>query len=166
MPFPLIAADAWLHGDDGDAAEMMATLIAAEGSPSPRPRQRMAMRAPDVVLLDLVLPDGSGMELVADIKALPHAEVVLITGHASVETSVQALRMGAADYLTKPLNMKQLRGVLSRVRQALRWAHDAEALTGMLEAEGHFGLLWGRSPPMRHVYEQILRVSGTASRCL
>jgi two-component system response regulator AtoC len=153
--------------DERDAAEMMATLIAAEGytvataGSLASARRQIALRSPDVVLLDLMLPDGSGMDLVADIKALPHAEVVLITGHASVPTSVQALRMGAADYLTKPLNMQQLRGVLSRVRKPYALGHDAEALTGMLEAEGHFGLLWGRSAPMRHVYRQILRVSGT-----
>ena len=157
--------------DEKDAAEMMAALIAAEGytvalaHSMADARRQMAIRAPDVVLLDLLLPDGSGMQLVADIKAQPataHAEVVLITGHASVETSVQALRMGAADYLTKPLNLKQLRGVLSRVRKPSTLGHDAVALRTLLEEEGHFGLLWGRSAPMRRVYEQILRVSGTA----
>ena len=157
--------------DEKDAAEMMAALIAAEGytvalaHSMADARRQMAIRAPDVVLLDLLLPDGSGMQLVADIKAQPataHAEVVLITGHASVETSVQALRMGAADYLTKPLNLKHLRGVLSRVRRPSTLGNDAVALRALLEGEGHFGLLWGRSAPMRRVYEQILRVSGTA----
>ncbi|MDB5851209.1 MAG: sigma-54-dependent Fis family transcriptional regulator, partial [Rhodoferax sp.] len=157
--------------DDKDTAEMMTALIAAEGytvavaHSMGEARRQMALRAPDVVLLDMVLPDGSGMELVADIKAsadTSHAEVVLITGHASVETSVQALRMGAADYLTKPLNLKQLRGVLSRVRRPSTLGNDSVALRAMLEGEGHFGLLWGRSAQMRRVHDQILRVSGTA----
>jgi two-component system response regulator AtoC len=153
--------------DERDAAEMMAALIANEGytvataGSLAAARRQMALRTPNVVLLDLVLPDGSGMDLVPDIKHLHQAEVVLITGHASVATSVQALRMGAADYLTKPLNMQQLRGVLSRVRRPYTLGHDAQALADVLEAEGHFGLLWGRSAPMRHVHEQILRVSGT-----
>jgi DNA-binding response OmpR family regulator len=55
------------------------------------------------VLLDLMLPDGNGMQLFEDAKALQNTEVVLITGHASLETSIQALRLGAADYLVKPL---------------------------------------------------------------
>ena len=157
--------------DEKDAAEMMSALIAAEGYTVAvahsifDARRQMALRTPDVVLLDLVLPDGSGMQLVADIKAdadTAGVEVVLITGHASVETSVQALRMGAADYLTKPLNLKQLRGVLSRVRRPSTLGNDSVALKATLEAEGHFGLLWGRSPQMRRVHEQILRVSGTA----
>ena len=75
------------------------------------------MQVPDVVLLDLMLPDGNGLGLVDQVKSQGRSEVVLITGHASVETSVQALRLGAADYLTKPLNIKQLRGVLSRLRR-------------------------------------------------
>ncbi len=154
--------------DEGDSAEMVAALIAAEGfsvsvaASLREARRRMAMQAPDLVLLDLVLPDGNGMELVNDVKALPNAEVVLVTGYASVETSVQALRLGAADYLIKPLNVKQLRGVLARVRRPSTLHADAADLQQSLESAGHFGLLWGRAAPMRRVYDQILRVSGTA----
>jgi DNA-binding NtrC family response regulator len=108
-----------------------------------------------------MLPDGSGMQLIEDIRALPSTEVVLITGHASVESSVQALRLGAADYLVKPLNIKQLKGMLSRVRKPSTLSADAAGMHAMLEEAGHFGLLWGRSDVMRRVYDQILRVSGT-----
>ncbi len=154
--------------DEKDSAEMMAALIAAEGfsvatAGSLRDaRRRIAMQRPDIVLLDLVLSDGSGIELVDEIKALPASEVVLITGHASVETSVQALRMGAADYLTKPLSLQQLRSVLARARKPSTLRADAAGLFEALECNGHFGLLWGRSAPMRRVYEQIVRVAGTA----
>ena len=154
--------------DEADAAEMVAALIFAEGfsvavaGSLAEARRQMALQAPDLVLLDLVLPDGNGMELVNDVKALPNAEVVLATGYASVETSVQALRLGAADYLTKPLNVKQLRGVLSRLKRPSTLHSDAADLQQTLETDGHFGLLWGRAAPMRRVYEQILRVSGTA----
>ena len=154
--------------DEADSAEMVAALIAGEGfsvavaGSLREARRQMAMQAPDVVLLDLMLPDGNGMELFNDIKLLPNAEVVLITGYASVETSVQALRLGAADYLVKPINLKQLRGVLSRVKRPSTLHADAADLQATLESDGHFGLLWGRAGPMRRVYEQILRVSGTA----
>lgn len=153
--------------DEADAAEMIAALIATEGftvataGSLKDARRQMALQEPDVVLLDLVLPDGNGMQLVDEVKALPGAEVVLITGHASVETSVQALRLGAADYLVKPLNVKQLRGVLSRVRRPSTLRNDIGDLRTMLETDGHFGLLWGQSPPMRQVYERIVRVAGT-----
>jgi two-component system response regulator AtoC len=154
--------------DDADIAEMMAALISGEGfsvataGTIREARSRMALQEPDVVLLDLMLPDGSGISLVEAVKALPSCEVVLITGYASVESSVQALRLGAADYLVKPINVKQLRGILSRVRRPSTLHADGADMQTMLEVEGHFGLLWGRSPAMRHVYQQILRVSGTA----
>lgn len=161
MPHALIVED------EADAAEMMAALIADEGftvatAGSLRDaRRKMSLQPPDLVLLDLFLPDGSGMQLVDDVKGLPNAEVVLITGHATLETSVQALRLGAADYLVKPLNMKQLKGILSRVRKPSTLNADAADMQAALEDDGHFGLIWGRSGIMRRVYEQILRVSGT-----
>ncbi|MEO6626422.1 MAG: sigma-54 dependent transcriptional regulator [Burkholderiaceae bacterium] len=154
--------------DDEDTAEMLAELMAAEGfsvgtANSLRAARRMlALQPPDVVLLDLMLPDGNGMDLMDEIRALPQAEVVLVTGHASVETSVQALRLGAADYLTKPLNIKQFRGVLSRLKRPSTLRSDAAGLQLTLDTDGHFGLMWGRSAPMRRVHEQILRVAGTA----
>src|SRR5438552_5251071 len=154
--------------DEADSAEMMAALIESEGftvatAGSLRDaRRQFALQEPDIVLLDLMLPDGNGMQLFDDAKQLANTEVVLITGHASLETSSQALRLGASDYLVKPLNMKQLHGILSRVTKPSTLRAEADTLQSGLETEGHFGLLWGRSAGMRRVYEQILRVSGTA----
>ena len=159
---------ALLVDDDSDAAETMAMLIANEGftvatAGSLRDaRRQIALQEPDIVLLDLMLPDGSGMELFNDAKQLSNTELVLITGHASLETSIQALRLGAADYLVKPMSLKQLQGVLSRVTKPSALKAAAGDLESVLEAEGHFGALWGRSAPMRKVYQQIVRVAGTA----
>lgn len=154
--------------DEADSADMMAALIATEGftvatAGSLRDaRRQLALQEPDVVLLDLMLPDGSGMDLLEDSKALANTEVVLITGHASLDTSIQALRLGAADYLIKPVNVKQLSGILSRLIKPATLKAEACELMDSLDKEGHFGQLWGRSPAMRRIYEQILRVSGTA----
>ena len=159
---------ALLVDDDADAAETMAMLIANEGftvatAGSLRDaRRQMALQEPDIVLLDLMLPDGSGMELFNDAKHLPNAELVLITGHASLDTSIQALRLGAADYLVKPMSLKQLQGVLSRVTKPSALKAVAGDMESVLESEGHFGALWGRAAPMRRVYQQIVRVAGTA----
>ena len=70
---------------------------------------------PDVVLIDLHLPDGNGMELLEELSAFPGTEVVLITGKASVETAVEALRRGASDYLVKPLDLGRIKTVLANV---------------------------------------------------
>ena len=60
-------------------------------------REEIAAQQPDILLIDLELPDGSGLDLVDDFEGTASPEVVLITGHASVETAVEALRRGAAD---------------------------------------------------------------------
>ncbi len=159
---------ALLVDDDADAAETMAMLIASEGftvataGSLREARRQMSLQEPDIVLLDLMLPDGSGMELFNDAKSLPNAELVLITGHASLDTSIQAFRLGAADYLVKPMSLKQLQGVLSRVTKPSAMKAAAGDLETQLEREGHFGGLWGRSAAMCRVYQQIVRVAGTA----
>jgi len=154
--------------DDADSAEMMAALIASEGFTAATAhtlrdaRRHLAMREPDIVLLDLHLPDGSGMDLFKEPETLANTEVVLITGHASLETSIQALRMGAADYLIKPINIKQLQGILGRVMKPSALKAEITEMKTEFEKTGRFGHMWGRSPAMQRVYEQISRVAGTA----
>ena len=107
--------------DDIDSAASLRALIAGEhftvavANNLRDARRQIALQQPDILLLDLRLPDGNGIDLLADPEVVANSEVVLCTGHASIETSVQALRLGAADYLVKPINLKQLQGVLSRV---------------------------------------------------
>src|SRR5205085_3181787 len=75
----------------------------------------MSRLQPDVLLTDLQLPDGQGIELVNDLESKETTEVVLITGHASVESAVQALRLVATDYMVKPVDVERLRCVLRLV---------------------------------------------------
>ena len=166
MPHALIV------DDDPDTSETLAMLVATQGftvataSSLREARRQMVLQEPDILLLDLMLPDGSGMELFREAKALTNTEVVLMTGHASLDTSIEALRLGAADYLVKPTHMTQLQGVLSRVTKPSALIGEAAEMHEVLEREGHFGQLWGRSAPMREVYEQITRVAGTSATVL
>jgi DNA-binding NtrC family response regulator len=154
--------------DEVDSAQMMAALIATENftvataNTLRDARRQIALQQPDIVLLDLQLPDGNGMELFEDPDLIAQSEVVLITGHATLETSIQALRLGAADYLIKPVNIKQLQGILSRVMRPSALKAELSAMNAEWERTGHFGDLWGRSPPMQRIYEQISRVAATA----
>jgi DNA-binding NtrC family response regulator len=129
-------------------------------------RSNMAERRPDVVLLDLLLPDGSGIELFDGMKNRANVEVILITGHASIESSIEALRLGAADYLIKPVNVKQLRAILSRVARPADLKTEIGALRDELRRLGRFGRLQGTSPSMQQVYDQIERVAPTAATVL
>jgi two-component system, NtrC family, response regulator AtoC len=154
--------------DDTDSAETLALLIADEGftvataGTLREARRQIALQEPDVVLVDLVLPDGSGMDLVNEAKLLPNTDVVLVTGHASFDSSIQALRNGAVDYIVKPVGLKHLQEVLMRVARPVPIKADLNDLQKTFESEGHFGDLWGRSAPMWRVYEQIRRVARTS----
>lgn len=154
--------------DDVDSAQMMAALIATESftvasaHSLSEARRQIALQQPDIILLDLKLPDGNGMELFADQELLANSEIVLITGHASLETSIQALRLGATDYLVKPVHIKHLQGILSRVTRPSALKEEVAGLAAELDRSGHFGKLWGRAAPMQRVYEQISRVAGTS----
>jgi two-component system, NtrC family, response regulator AtoC len=154
--------------DDADSARMMAALVASEGFTAATARtlqdarRQLALQQPDLVLLDLRLPDGSGMSLLDDQDLIGNSEVVFMTGHASLDTSIQALRYGAADYLIKPVSAKQLHSILSRVTRPSVLRAEVENLHEDLQATGRFGHLVGKSEPMRLVYEQIARVAGTS----
>ncbi|HEX6707318.1 MAG TPA: sigma-54 dependent transcriptional regulator [Albitalea sp.] len=148
--------------DERDTAAAMATLIAGEGFTVATAgslydaRRQMALQTPDLVFLDLMLPDGSGMRLLEDGALRSRSEIVLVTAHGDVETSIQALRLGAVDYLLKPIAPDQLHQVLARMRTP----HSRGALH-----DGHdhrFGRLLGRSDAMQRVFQQIQRVAGTS----
>ncbi len=125
-------------------------------------KRQLVMNAPDVMFLDFMLPDGKGTELFEDKSALGNTEVVLITGHASLETSIEALRLGAADYLIKPVTPSQVTSVLSRLMKPAELQAEITDLQQEMDRSGRFGEMWGASASMRRVYEQISRVAGTA----
>ncbi len=160
-------AHALIVDDDGDSVESLQALITAEqftvsvAHNLRDARRHIALQQPDLILLDLELPDGNGMDLFTDPQLVANSEVVLITGHASLETSIQALRLGAADYLVKPINLRHLQGVLSRVTRPAVLKAEVADLHAHLAEDGNFGHLWGRAPAMLPVYEQISRVAGT-----
>jgi DNA-binding NtrC family response regulator len=154
--------------DEEDSARMIGSLIGREGhsvasaGSIQAARRLLAMQSPDLLLLDLHLPDGSGFDLLRDVELLSDTEVVLMTGRASVETSVQALRMGAADYLVKPVSPAHLRGLLSRLIRPSRLREEVAQITEQWRETGRFGELIGESEVMQRVYRQIARVAGTA----
>ena len=158
--------------DDDNTREALTALIAAEGFTTAaagsvaEARIQLVRQRPDVVLMDLRLPDGSGMDLFGDLEDPASIETILITGHASVETAVEALRLGASDYLTKPVNTQRLKTVLSRVPRNGELRAELGALRDELKRVGRFGRLVGRSPQMQEVYEKIARVAPTEATVL
>lgn len=154
--------------DDEDSTRMISALVAREGHTVTCAhtldcaRKLFVMQRPDLLLLDLHLPDGNGFDLFEDDALLKDTEVVLMTGQASLETSIQALRLGAADYLVKPLNPDHLRRLLSRLIAPSKLRAEIEEAKGVLQKTGRFCNLIGSSDPMQRVYQQISRVAATA----
>jgi DNA-binding NtrC family response regulator len=157
--------------DDPEIAAVLTELVEREGfavtsaSTLARAREEIAALVPDIVLVDIHLPDGSGLELL-DAQGPASPEVVLITGQASVETAVDALRRGAADYLTKPVDFPRLKMVLGHVTRTLEMKDEIGALRTELRRMGRFGALIGASAPMQKVYDLIGRVARTEASIL
>jgi len=117
---------------------------------------QLERQAPDLVLTDVRLPGGNGMDIFKSVAAAS-AEVVVMTGHGTVDYAVQALRLGATDFLVKPICMERLNAILTRVV-----ANAGGDLPGMpFEEAGRFGKLYGASDCMTALYRQIGRVAPT-----
>jgi DNA-binding NtrC family response regulator len=161
MPLALIV------DDDAPTAAAMAELVELEGFTAvtagslSEGRARMAQEPPDVALIDLVLPDGEGLDLLKDTDAEKRPEVVLITGFATVDSAVEALRTGVRDYLTKPVDVRRLKVVLANVLRTLELQREIKSLRDDLRKLGHFGRLIGNSGPMQKVYDLIGKVAPT-----
>jgi len=154
MPHALIV------DDDPTSRSALADLITRDGFTTSVASSLAEARehfdpVPDLVLVDLVLPDGSGMELLSEPTIAQQSDIVLITGHGSVESSVNAMRLGAIDYLTKPLDTQKLQGILTR---------HAQPPPG--QTRQGFGLLIGNSPPMQKLFNSMARIAPTDATVL
>lgn len=129
-------------------------------------RDRLAEATPDVFLVDLTLPDGDGLVWIQDEPGARAAEVIVITGSTSVDSAVDALRNGALDYLSKPIDRARLRTALMNVSRTRALKQEVGSLRGELRDLGRFGRLVGRSKAMLDVYDLIARVAPTDATVL
>ncbi|MFQ5926295.1 MAG: sigma-54-dependent transcriptional regulator [Terriglobia bacterium] len=114
----------------------------------------------DIVLADLRMPAVGGMSLLERVKAdHSNIEVIIMTGYGSVESAVQAMKLGAYDYLTKPFHTDELRVMLAHLVQRLELVQENRILREQVRARPGFGDLVGSSPKMQRIYKLILKVS-------
>ncbi len=158
--------------DDPDSRDMLAVMASTQqlrcdtAGTIAQARRLIAANLPDLILCDLQLPDGNGMDLFAELPKGAHCEMVLMTGHASIETAIDALRRGASDYLVKPINIQRLDRIFARVPRVNALRAEIANLRQELKQLGRFGRMLGSSPPMQAVYDAIGRVAGTSASVL
>ncbi len=116
--------------------------------------------AVDIVLLDLKLPGASGLEALHEIKRRrPDSIVIIITGYATVQSAVQAMKLGAYEYITKPFSLDELRLLLERVVEDLKVTTERRVLQDKLRSKDGFGAIVGRSPEMERIYRIIAKAA-------
>ncbi len=115
---------------------------------------------PDVAVVDIRLPGMDGLEVLRRMReACPGTEVVMMTGHASVASAVEAMKRGAFDYLTKPLDLEELRVVVEKALAHLRLHQQLTYLRGREASEGGVGQIVGESPAIRALRGEIERIA-------
>jgi len=121
----------------------------------------------DVILLDLVMPDLSGLEVLERLKAASvPSEVVIITGYSTIQTAVEAMKLGAADYVSKPFTPDELRLVVRKVLERSALIKENVELRRRLQSQEGFEGVIGDSAPMEQVFRLVKRVAPTQGTVL
>jgi len=128
---------------------------------------RASQTSYDIVITDLVMPQAGGMEVLAHFaEHYPETIVILLTGYATIETAVEAMKRGAFDYLTKPAKLDEIILVLKRAQELTALRAENVLLRSQLRELCRFDRIIGKSHPMQALYKMIERVAKTDSTVL
>jgi len=128
---------------------------------------RIETDPPDVVLTDFKLPNQSGVELLKAIKgALPRTEVAIMTGHGSIESAVDAMKLGAYDYIEKPFRVEKMRLLLQRMAEKVRLVNENAFLREKVNTDENLDGIIGSSAGMQDVLRMISRLKDTRTPVL
>jgi DNA-binding NtrC family response regulator len=159
--------------DEAAARTALADLLRAEGyavetaGDGFKGLGRLEDLNPDVVLTDLNMPGMDGVELLRKVKETrSELPVVIMTAYGGVETAVSAMREGATDYLTKPLNTDELLIVLARTIESAKLRREANELRGRLKERYSFDNIIGSSPEMQRVFKTVAQVAPSRATVL
>jgi two-component system, NtrC family, response regulator HydG len=154
--------------DDEAHAEALADSLAVEGHTCVLAHsagaavQKLSEQTFEAVLTDLVMPDRSGIEVLKEARALqPDCVVLLVTGHESLETAVDAMRHGAQDYLVKPVQITELRARLARAVETAHLKRRNVELQRQIDKRYGFEGIIGSSVPMQRLFEVLGQISPT-----
>jgi two-component system response regulator PilR (NtrC family) len=130
-------------------------------------RAAVTKHEPELVLCDLMLPDGSGIDLLRDVKAQnPSIAFIMITAYTSTKSAVEALKAGAFDYITKPFDIEELRIIVRKAVERRELEDENIHLRTALEEKFTFANIIGRSHKMQDIFGIVQRIARTASTVL
>ena len=159
--------------DDQPTCEFLAAKLATEGhgvtwETTPAEAIEHLQRDEfDALLTDLAMPGTSGLDLCARARQIePELPVIVVTGHADLEAAVSAMRVGAYDFITKPIDTKLLSHAIERAVEHRKLSREVKRLKQELARTQGTGKLVGRSRPIRAVYDLISRVAVTEAPVL
>ncbi|HVY61696.1 MAG TPA: sigma-54 dependent transcriptional regulator [Planctomycetota bacterium] len=159
--------------DDVEFARMVERLLASEGyraahaASSRAALDTLARGRFDIVLTDMKMPEGSGIELLRAVRDRhPSVEVVIMTGYGTIETTVEAMKLGAADFIPKPFENDELLLHLEQVAKVRSLEREVARLQGELQERWGFGNMIGSSAAMQPLFERIRAAAGTTSNVL
>jgi len=123
--------------------------------------------APDIILADLMMPNMSGLEFLPRVKQLlPRCEIAIMTGHGSIETAVQAMKLGAYDYITKPFRIEELKLLLQRMEEKVRLVAENQFLRERVSADMELNGIVGSSTKIQDVLRMVARLKDTRTPVL
>src|SRR5438128_4881828 len=159
--------------DEVNAAAALETLLREDGYEVARAHDARSGLAlleetdADVVLTDLRMPGMDGLELLAKIKEIrPQTMVLLMTAYGTVKTAVKAMKMGAEDYLGKPIDVEELEVVLQKVLEKKSLLEEAMNLRERVASKYRFDNLVGESPEMLAAFKTIQQVAPSSASVL
>ncbi|MEM5948830.1 sigma-54 dependent transcriptional regulator [Spirochaetia bacterium 38H-sp] len=168
MIFTILIAD-----DEKNIREGLGSFLKMEGyqvilaEDGQEAKNLLAEEEIDLVIADLRMPKISGEELLKHIKDnYSTVPVIILTGHGTVESAVQAMRDGAFDFLTKPPDLDRLGLLVKRALSTREMILQQKILQRELEKDKRFGLIIGKSPKMKHIFEVIEQVAPTKASVL
>jgi two-component system response regulator PilR (NtrC family) len=159
--------------DEQSMREMLGIMLHREGYEVKAAESRaqaaavLAKGAVDMVITDIRLPDGDGIEILRHVKAAaPETVVVVMTAFGTTETAVAALKLGAHDYLTKPFDVDELKIVVSGALETQRLTEENQRLKAQFRARHGLDRILGVSPAMAAVFDLVQSVAPTQSTVL
>ena len=129
--------------------------------------ERITEFRPTIIVSDLIMPRMNGLELLRAIREdMDNVKVILLTAQGTVDTAVEAVKAGAEDYLSKPVDPQRLRRLLDRLTELNAQKRENQALRRQLTDRGRFGRIIGHSPVMRAIYRVIEQAAPTPASIL